>query len=123
MKPADLITTLGDRLKIEDLKPSEKGVCSVFFDQDEIIFECHEDRLFIFGEIGSGIGRQDLYLEMLKGSHLGLGAAYGSLGLDVSKEVFTLTRVIEGDISYGLFEKRLTDFLIALRNWKQYIEI
>ena len=122
MKPADLIATLGDRLKIEDLVLSEQGVCSVFFDDDEVVFECNDDRLFIFAEIGSAQGRQDLYLELMQANHLGLGAAYGSIGLDVNKESFTQTRVFEGDITYGLFEKRVADFIIALRYWKRYLE-
>ena len=119
MKPAELIATLRDRLMIDDLTLSEHGVCSVFFDEDEVVFECRDNLMFIYGEIGSAQDREDLYPELLKSSHLGLGAAYGSLGLDVKGENFTLTRVLEGDLDYELFEKRLADFLVALRYWKQ----
>ena len=44
---------------------SEHNTCSVVFDNDEVVFELHDNQLFIIGVIGSAAGREDLYARFL----------------------------------------------------------
>ncbi len=115
-----LIRELGNTLGFS-LAFSDEGTCGVFFDDDEVMFELNENRLFIMADIGTAEGREDACMRMLKAANLGLETGFACVGIDDARGQFTLCRVLEGDLSYADFEKILTIFVGALRYWKDWL--
>lgn len=117
-----LVEELGHRLGIE-LKFSNDGVCGVLFDRDEVTFELSEDRLYMIAEIGHASDREEVFGRLLTANYLGSQTGLASIGLDVSREVFVLTRIFEGDLEYNSFENATTLFVKAVRYWKEWLNI
>ena len=115
-----LIRELGKALGFT-LEMSDQNTCGVFFDEDEVVFEQHEEQLYIMAELGSSVGREDAHTRMLEANCLGAQSGQACLGLDAQREVFTLHRILEGELSYEEFEKILTLFIRALRYWKEWL--
>ena len=122
MEYSALIRELGNVLGIE-LALSDEGTCGVFFDEDEVMFEVSEERLFIMADIGQAQGRDDAALRLLRAANLGLETGFACAGLDEERGQFTLCRVLEGDLAYPDFEKILTVFVGALRYWKEWLAL
>ena len=115
-----LMKELGEALGFS-LEMSEQNTCAVIFDQDEIIFEQHEDQLYIIADLGPSAGRPDAHKRLLEANCLGAQSGQACLGLDVRREVFTLHRILDGELSYAEFEKILTLFIRAVRYWKEWL--
>ena len=124
MSFAELIHQLGQQLNITDLSLSEDNTCGVIFDNDDVLFENTNNNIFIVSEIGrvEEEERDKLFAIFMDANHLGHGTAYGSIGYDAQRDIFTLTRVLTEDIEYKKFEEQLVLFLKALRYWKRYIQ-
>ena len=117
-----LMKELGEALGFS-LEMSEQNTCAVIFDQDEIIFEQHEDQLYIIADLGPSAGRPDAHKRLLEANCLGAQSGQACLGLDVRREVFTLHRILDGELSYAEFEKILTLFIRAARYWKEWLSL
>lgn len=115
-----LIQKLGEALGFT-LELSGQNTCGVFFDQDEIIFEQHEGQLYIMADLGPAAGRADAHARLLEANCLGAQSGQACIGLDSRREVFTLHRILEGELSYEEFEKLLTLFIRAVRYWKEWL--
>ena len=115
-----LIGELAHTLGIE-VKLSDAGTCGVFFDNDEVIFEMHEGRLYLIADLGSAEGREAAYGRLLAANYLGHESGRATLGMDTGRREFTLHRIIEGDMGYPEFEKSLTLFVQAARYWKGWL--
>ena len=115
-----LIGELGKALGFA-LEMSDQNTCGVFFDQDEVVFEQHEDQLYIMADLGSAAGRRDAHTRLLEANCLGAQSGQACLGLDSQREVFTLHRILVGELTYGEFEKILTLFIRAVRYWKEWL--
>ena len=115
-----LIRELGEALGIE-LELSDQNTCGVFFDEDEVVFEMHDGQLYVMADIGPAAGRRDAHTRLLEANCLGAQSGQACLGLDSQREVFTLHRILEGELTYGEFEKILTLFIRAARYWKEWL--
>ena len=113
-----LIRELGKALGFE-LEMSTQNTCGVFFDKDEVVFELHETQLYIMADLGSSAGRTDAHTRLLEANCMGAQSGQACLGLDSQREVFTLHRILEGELTSAEFEKALTLFIRALRYWKE----
>ena len=122
MNGKDMMQKLGEALGFT-LEMSAQGTCAVFFDQDEIIFEQHEDQLYLIADLASSAGRTDAYARLLEANCMGAQSGQACLGLDRQREVFTLHRILEGELSYEAFEKILTLFIRAVRYWKEWLSL
>ncbi len=124
MSCAELIHQLGQKLNISDLSLTEDNTCGVLFDDDDVLFENVNGNLFIVAEIGSvdENERNKFFALFMDANHLGHGTAYGSIGYDEQRDIFTLTRIVSEDIEYEKFEEQLVVFLKTLRYWKRYIQ-
>ena len=122
MEYAALIRELGTVLGI-GLELSEQGTCGVFFDDDEVLFELNDGRLFIMADLGPSQGREDAAMRLLQAANLGLETGFSCLGIDAAREQFTLCRVLEGDLAYPDFEKMLAIFVRAMRFWKEWLAL
>jgi len=120
MNGNSLIQKLGETLGFT-LELSNQNTCGVFFDEDEIIFEQHKDQLYIMADLGSSIGREDAYMRLLEANCMGAQSGQACIGLDSQREVFTLHRILDGELSYEEFERILTLFIRAIRYWKEWL--
>ena len=121
MNIVQLIGELSHALGIE-LKLSDAGTCGVFFDEDEIFFERHENQLYLIAVLGPDIGRGDAYRRMLEANYLGHECGQCTIGLDANRREFVLHRVLDGEMGYPEFEKILTVFVQVVRYWKRWLE-
>lgn len=115
-----LIKELGKALGFT-LELSEQNTCAVIFDQDEVVFEQHEGELYLMADLGSAAGRADAYGRLLEANCFGAQTGQACLGIDAQREVFTLHRILVGELSYEEFEKILVIFIRALRYWKEWL--
>ena len=115
-----IIDELGRALGI-DLRLSEAGTCGVFFDEDEIFFERHEDQLYLIAELGTSAGREDAHSRLLEANYLGQECGQGVIGIDADRREFVLHRVLDGEMDYPSFERALTVFVQATRYWKRWL--
>ncbi|MBQ7608512.1 MAG: type III secretion system chaperone [Desulfovibrionaceae bacterium] len=122
MDYSSLVRELGGVLGFE-LTFSDKGTCGVFFDNDEVLFEVGDGRMFIMADLGSSEGREDAYARLLTAGNLGLETGFSCIGIDEQRGQFTLCRVLEGDLAYPDFEKLLTVFVSAVRYWKKWLSL
>ncbi len=124
MSCAELIHQLGQKLNISDLSLTEDNTCGVLFDDDDVLFENVNGNLFIVAEIGrvEEDERNKYFAIFMDANHLGHGTAYGSIGYDEQRDIFTLTRIVSEDIVYEKFEEQLVVFLKTLRYWKKYLQ-
>ncbi|MBQ9407010.1 MAG: type III secretion system chaperone [Desulfovibrio sp.] len=120
MNAKDLIQQLGSALGFP-LELSSQNTCGVFFDQDEIIFEQHEQQLYIIADLGSSTRRLDAHMRLLEANCLGAQSGQACLGLDAQRQVFTLHRILDGELTYEQFEHILTLFIRATRYWKEWL--
>ncbi len=120
MDSNDLMQKLGEALGFP-LEMSEQNTCAVIFDQDEIVFEQHEDQLYIMADLGASAGRSDAHARLLEANCLGAQSGQACLGLDAQREVFTLHRIVDGELTCEAFEKILVHFIRAARYWKEWL--
>ncbi len=120
MKGVQLIRELSRNLNL-DLQLSEEGTCGVFFDNDEIFFEVHEDQFYLIADLASAEGREDAYSRLLSANYLGQESGQAVLSLDTGRRGFTLHRILDGDLAYAEFEKILSLFVQAVRYWKEWL--
>ena len=75
---------LGDKLGISDLNMTEDNTCGVFFDDDDVLFECSHGNLFIVAEIGrvEEDEKEKMFKVFMDANHLGHATAFGSIGYD-----------------------------------------
>ena len=106
-----------------DLALSDAGTCGIVFDEDEVMFEINENRLFIIADLGSSEGREDACVSILKAANLGLETGFSCIGIDEVRGQFTLCRILEGDLAYPDFEKLLAVFVGAVRYWKEWLAL
>ncbi len=122
MNSEELIQKLGERLDIQ-LQLSPQGTCRVELDSDIIDFEKVDNSLFIMADIASAEGREDAYQPLLIANNLRQNTGGCTVGLDLENKVFTLTYVVEGDVSFETFEVNLMRFLQTLRWWKAWLAL
>ncbi len=122
MNGKDLMQKLGEALGFP-LEMSAQDTCAVIFDQDEVIFEQHEDQLYLIADLASSAGRTNAYARLLEANCMGAQSGQACLGLDAQREVFTLHRILDGELSYEAFEKILTLFIRAVRYWKEWLSL
>ena len=121
MDSENIIKQLGSRLNIEP-KFSPEGVCAIYFDDDEIFFERHENQLYLVSELGTSLNREDTYSRFLEANFMGHECGQGSISIDTNRDQFVLHRLIDGNIDYADFEKILTTFVQATRYWKMWLQ-
>lgn len=82
---------LGDKLGISDLNMTEDNTCGVFFDDDDVLFECSHGNLFIVAEIGrvEEDEKDKMFKVFMDANHLGHATAFGSIGYDEERDIFT----------------------------------
>ena len=122
MNHKEIISELGRMVGLESLKLEDDKGTSVYFDDDEIVFEQTAGRLFVIAPIGPIEGHEDMFRTFLLANHLGADSALGSIGIDDLQDEYTLTRVFEGEFQYDEFEKSLLLFIRTLRKWKTILE-
>ena len=115
-----LVRELGEALGA-GLEMSGRNTCGVFFDEDEVVFEMHGGHLYVMADIGPAAGRRDAHTRLLEADCLGAESGQACIGLDAQREVFTLHRILEGELTSAEFEKALTLFIRALRYWKAWL--
>ncbi len=115
-----LIKELGDKLGAS-LSLSEHDTCSVLFDEDEVVFELRDGRLFMTIDIGSADGRDEDYPRFLAHAAAAANTGFSCLGIDPERNVFTLTHILEGDMDESGFEQTVTIFVCAARHWMDYL--
>ncbi len=120
MQIEDLIKHLGEVIKI-DLHLSEQGICSVLFDEDEVIFEKYGDQLYLIAEIGTVQHSNMVLKRIITANYLGQETGQGVISVKDDSNSFVLHRIIDGELSYTEFEKILTVFLKAVRYWKEWL--
>ncbi len=120
MNTNKLLSELGENIKL-DLSLSEHNTCSVVFDEDEVIFEENNHQLFIYAVLGSSVGRDDLYGDLLYNSNLGANTGYASIGLDKERNEFLMYRILTGNMEYNEFQDILVLFIKSLRYWKDWL--
>ena len=121
MKYDNLIAELGKMIGLESLKLTEDEGSSVFFDEDEIIFEYTEGRLLLIAPLGPVEGNEKLYRDILEANFVGRDSALGSIGINPLYDEYTLSRTFEGDLEYKEFELSLL-FIRTLRKWKSILQ-
>ena len=92
MSDEKLMGHLGDKLGISDLNMTEDNTCGVLFDSDDVLFECSHGNLFIVAEIGrvdDEEERDKLFKVFIDANHLGHATAFGSIGYDGERDIFT----------------------------------
>jgi hypothetical protein len=122
MEYTSLLRELGNALGF-DLALSDAGTCGIVFDEDEVMFEISEGRLFITADLGPSEGREDACMSMLKAANLGLETGFSCIGIDEVRGQFTLCRILEGDLAYPDFERVLAVFVRAVRYWKKWLAL
>lgn len=108
MNHKEIISELGRMVGLESLKLEEDKGTSVYFDDDEIVFEQNAGRLFVIAPIGPIEGHEDMFRTFLLAKHLGADSALGSIAID--------------DLQYDEFEKSLLLFIRTLRKWKTILK-
>lgn len=122
MSATDLLAELGEKLGFP-ITLSGDGTCRVIFDEDAVDFELFGESLYVMADVGSAANREDAYGRLLEANCLGRESGGACLGLDASRDVFTLHRVFSADVSYTAFEEDLTLFVKALRYWKEWLAL
>ena len=120
MDARELIKELGLRLGIA-LELSDENTCQVIFDKDEVDFEVMDGFLWAFADLGYTQHRADAYKALLAGNLFGLKSGKATLALDEERDMFTLQMELWGGVPYEVFEARLTQFVEALRWWKDWL--
>ena len=122
MNETELLSELGRRLGIS-LALSEAGSCRVRFDKDTVEFEQAGKALYVMADLGTASGREDAFGRLLEANCLGAESGGACLGLDASRQEFTLHLILHGDMRYEDFEEALTRFIRALRYWKEWLAL
>ncbi len=104
---------------------TEDNTCGVLFDGDDVLFECSNGNLFIVSEIGrvEEDENEKMFKIFMDANQLGHATAFGSIGYDEERDIFTMTRVLHEDMEYDKFEEQLVLFLKALRYWEKYLQV
>lgn len=118
----DLIRQLGNTLQL-DLNFSDNGTVSVLFDEDEVFFEKYEKQLYIFADIGDAKDSLFVMKRVLSANYLGNETGQGVISINEIDNSFVLHRLIDGVVSYEVFEKILIMFVKAVRYWKEWISL
>jgi hypothetical protein len=121
MNEQELVEAFGKRIGLPGLSLGDEQCCAVTFDQDEVIIDHENNHLFLFSELGSATGHENLYTTMLEANHLGQSSGFGSIGLDPERGSFTLTRVLVGPYDVKLFTEQVSLFVKNVRYWKRYL--
>ena len=114
MNHEELIRHLGSAIGAA-LALSPAGTAAVKFDGDEVDFESAEGRLYIYADIAPAEGREGDFAALLAANHLCAKTGGAAAGLDRARGMFTLCRVLDGDMEYSVFEQALAGFIDALR--------
>ena len=124
MSGAELVRQLGQKIGIDDLVLSSDNSCGVLFDKDDVLFELTNGNLFIAAEIGQveKADRAKFFEFFMEANHLGHDSAFGSIGYDAEREMFTLTRVLPENTEYDKFEEAVVLFIRALRQLKKQLQ-
>ena len=116
-----LLKELSDKLGFE-LKLSEYGTCAVRFDKDEVVFEKNGYRLFLIADLAdAGEVQEHVLRRFLEANHLGQEVGLGAIGLDKTRNIFVLHKILAGDMPYDVFEDELGMFVKAVRYWKEWL--
>jgi hypothetical protein len=118
----NLIRQLGNTIQL-DLKFSDNGTVSVFFDEDEVYFEKYEKQLYVFADLGVVKDNLSVLKRIATANYLGNETGQGVISINETENNFVLHRLIDGEISYPEFEKILTMFIKAVRYWKEWISL
>ncbi len=120
MEFSELITAFGNRLNLQ-LSLSAENTCGIELDDGQVTFELIENRLFLVTDLGSSSGHEGDLERILRAQNLGLETGFCIIGIDSSREQFTLCRVLEGEMDIDAFEKAVTLFVRTMRYWKEWI--
>ena len=120
MNHQELLNRLGETAGI-DLSLSPTGTAAVLFDGDEVDFESTEGRLYVYADVASAEGREADYAALLAANNLCLGTDGAAAGLDRERGMFTLCRVLDGDMEYSVFELAVAGFVDTLRSLKRML--
>lgn len=121
MNEQELISAFGKKIGLPELSISNEHGCAVTFDQDEVVFEILDNRLFLIADLGPTTGHENLYTTLLEANHLGKSSGFGSLGIDPDRDSFTLSRVLIGPYEIDLFINQVALFVKNIRHWKRYL--
>ncbi|MCR5536994.1 MAG: type III secretion system chaperone [Succinivibrio sp.] len=121
MNSEQIISELSTVLGI-DLKFSDQGTCGVFFGDDEILFEKHDEQLYLIAELAPAVDQEFVLQRLMNANYLGGECGQGTIGIDRNKDEFVLHRLIDGQIDFVQFEKILSLFVQAVRYWKEWLK-
>ena len=120
MNANELITRLGEKLGFE-ISLSAEGTCIITFGEEEIGFEETSTDLFFIATIGNVNDNITVLKRFLRANFLGneTGGAY----ISIDNENFMLHRQISLPRDYQDFEVVLSNFVVTLRYWKEWLNL
>lgn len=117
-----LLDELGEKLGFP-VTLSDQGTCRILFDEDAVDFELSGQSLYVIADIASASNRQDACARFLEANFLGRETGGACLGLDTTRDCFTLHRTFGEGTDYPAFEEGLALFVKALRYWKEWLAL
>ncbi|WP_295355062.1 type III secretion system chaperone [uncultured Succinivibrio sp.] len=117
MNAQELIKELGSNLGLE-LEFSEEHTCALKFGEVTVFFEEYEDKLYLICELGSSVGKEDLFPHLLSENYLGRATANAVLSHDEIKSEFMLHLILQQNITYQQFERILDNFVYTAKKYK-----
>lgn len=121
MNAEELIRELGRTLGVE-LSFSSQNTCRVLLDGDVVDFEKSGDKLYVMADLGSCLNREDAYAALLSANCLGTQTGGATIGIDSARAMFTL-HLVENEVAYAVFEADMTNFIRAMRWWKEWLAL
>ncbi|MCQ2445249.1 MAG: type III secretion system chaperone [Mailhella sp.] len=102
---------------------SDRGVCSVGFDSDDVDFELAGRSMYFIAEVGSVAGRDRLFPRILKANLSAEETGGGSFAIDGDHGVLLLMKKVAKEMEFDVFEAELVAYLKALRAWKERLPL
>lgn len=117
MTYAELLNRLGETIGVS-IDTSANGCAGVVFGDDEVDFEISGPKLYLIADLVGAEGKEERFHEILAANHLSAKTGFAAIGIDTSRGVFTISRILEGDMDYEAFEEAVQIFVGAVRHWK-----
>lgn len=121
MSAKDLLDRLGAALSV-NAELSENNTCALQFDDVGVHFEVANGMLYALTELGVPKDVDSVARRLLEANFLGEKTNGATLALDRETGCVSLHTIFDENASYDFFEKRLSQFVLAARYWRVWIE-